>query len=234
LPGISPLHTPPGKTLQGISRRYGTGRRKTAWIVRESGGTVRPGGKQGPDTGPDALFSAYMESRSLTLAAARFGISPASARLVLKKAGIHDLAAARFPPVSELRAAYESGLSLRTCGAKFGMTPATISQMLRRAGCQTRPAGTRRPVTAAEAAAIRAAWDAGMSLNQCAATFSCSQTAAARANRGRWRDDPAAPQGITGQQMTSARYGRDEAAAVAAWLREQLNARGQDVGPLEG
>ena len=98
----------------------------------------------------------------------------------------------RRPGPAEVAAAYRSGLSQRVVAEKFSISLTTVAATLRAENVTLRPAGQQaRPAPAP--ADVRAAYDSGLTLRECAARVPDLARRRRRHPRGRRHDPPARP-----------------------------------------
>jgi excisionase family DNA binding protein len=132
----------------------------------------RPGRRLACD--PAAVTALYQDGLTLREVAARCGIAPETAARILRRAGVTVRPRGRVPADRDRAAAlYEDGLTLARVAARLSVHPETVRRHLREAGvAPRRPAPRARP--AADPAAVRAAYDSGLTLRQCAARLGLS------------------------------------------------------------
>jgi transposase-like protein len=122
------------------------------------------------------IAAAYAAGATLAAVGERYEMGPATvARIVREQGGTirppHNQGPGTDP--SALAAAYAQACSLQAAAAQFGISRGAAARVLRNAG-YLHLAAIRRPVPAARE--IRAAYESGLSVQDCATTFGASGT----------------------------------------------------------
>jgi transposase len=170
-----------GQTVPECADAFGISE-QTVRRVLNAAGVVRrpPGPRPGRRADPAAVARAYAGGQSIPQCAARFGISPKTARSALVAAGVIIRPRSTSADPGAVVRAYNGGQTIRQCAARFGISRGAVSRILRDAGVTVRRAWQRTQV---DPSALARAYAGGQSIRQCATASGISAETARRVLR---------------------------------------------------